>query len=377
VKVLHVINSLGGSGGAEHGLVREIRRFSADTEQLVVRLFEKDHLDAELVTSGIQITGLGLRGRRAGWNWPHAVWKLGPIVENYRPDVIHSSLFTANLVAQIAGRRAGVPVLSTFTLSGDPVLLRRYQPRASSWRATALRRVAARAARHPAVYFRALTEDALTTNCELLGVPTSRATVIPRGVEPGLLPTARTSRQDLGLPESGPLLVNVGRQTAQKGHLSLLSAFQSVLGQVEAHLAIVGREGDATERLGTEIRDRGLGSHVTLVGYTPDVHHYMANADVFVFTSFMEGLGTAVLEALAMGLPVVAYDIRPIREITDDGRMARLVELGASDEFAEAVLEALADEVDVTQQREWIERNFAIGEVASELEALLRQVAGS
>jgi glycosyltransferase involved in cell wall biosynthesis len=377
VKVLHVINSLGGSGGAEHGLVREITRFSPDTEQKVVRLFEKDHLDPQLTAAGIEVIGLGLRGRRAGWTWPEAVRRLGGIIRDRRPHVIHSSLFTANLVAQVAGRRAGIPVVSTLTLSGDVDLLRRYQPGADSWRASALRRLAARVAQHPSIHFRALTRDALVTNCALLGVPPSRAAVIPRGIEMDLMPTERKSRQELGLPPSEYLLVNVGRQTAQKGHLSLLDAFEVVRKEADAHLAIVGREGDSTERLRAEIKERELGPHITLVGYTPDVHHYMAQADIFVFTSFMEGLGTAVVEAMAMGLPVVAYDIPPVREITDDGRVARLVEMGDSEAFARTVLEVLVDGVDVGKQLEWVERHFAIDEVASRVEALLVRVAGS
>lgn len=372
-----MINSLGGSGGAEHGLVREVTRFSADTEQKVVRLFERDHLDDQLTSAGIEVIGLGLNGGRAGWNWPYAARRLGGIIETYRPDVIHSSLFTANLVAQMAGRRARVPVVSTLTLSGDVELLRRYQPGADSWRASALRRLAARMARHPSIRFRALTQDALATNCALLGVPPTRATVIPRGIELDLLPIERKSRWDLGLPDAEFLLVNVGRQTAQKGHISLLDAFEIVRKEAHAHLAIVGREGDSTERLRDVIEERELGPHVTLVGYSPDVHHYMAHADVFVFPSFMEGLGTAVVEAMAMGLPVVAYNIPPVREITDDGRVAHLVELGDSEAFARAVLEVLVDGVDMGKQLEWVERHFAIDEVASRVEELLARVAGS
>jgi len=372
-----VINSLGGSGGAEHGLVREVTRFSGDTEQRVVRLFEKDHLDDRLTSAGIEVIGLDLTGGRAGWNWPYAARRIGGIIKTYRPDVIHSSLFTSNLVAQMAARRAGTPVISTFTLSGDVELLRSYQPGAQSWRAATLRRLAARTARHPSIHFRALTHDALVTNCMLLGIPPSRATVIPRGVELDLLPTERKSHQDLGLPSSEFLLVNVGRQTAQKGHLSLLDAFEIVRTHVDAHLAIVGREGDSTERLHAEIEVRGLDPHVTLVGYTRDVHQYMAHADVFVFTSFMEGLGTAVLEAMAMALPVVAYDIPPVREVTDHGRVAQLVELGDSQSFAQTVLEVLSGGVDVSGQLEWVEQHFAIDSIAARVESLLGQVAGS
>lgn len=376
MRVLHVINSLGGSGGAEHGLVREITRFSDDVEQQVVRLYEKDHLDEELSSAGVDVVALGLKGGRAGWNWPVAVARLIGVIDSYRPDVIHSSLFTANLVAQFSGRRSGVPVVSTFTLSGDPGLLKRYQPGAHSWRGSMLRWVASRAARHPSVYFRALTRDALDTNCGLLGVDPSRATVIPRGIEPELFPPDPKTREQLGLPVHGRLLVNVGRQTAQKGHLSLLQAFDIVRSEVDAHLAIIGREGEMTDQLRSTITDMGLDEHVTLAGYTPEVHHHMANADVFVFSSFMEGLGTAVLEAMAMGLPVVAYDIPPVREITDEGRVADLVDVGDAESFARAVLDVLAGDTG-EDASEWVRQKFTIEEVARQVEALLEGVTSS
>ena len=119
MRVLHVINSLGASGGAEHGLVREIGLLSDGFEHRVVRLFEKDQLGADLEALGIGVEPLGLNSSRAGWNWPLATERLVRVIRDFVPDVIHSSLFSANLVAQFAGKRASVPVLSTFTLSGD------------------------------------------------------------------------------------------------------------------------------------------------------------------------------------------------------------------------------------------------------------------
>jgi glycosyltransferase involved in cell wall biosynthesis len=376
VRVLHVINSLGGSGGAEHGLVREITRFSDTTEQMVVRLFSKDQLDARIRDAGIDIVGLGFESGHAGWNWPAAAYRLATVIKQFGPDVVHSSLFAANLVAQLSGRWTKMPVLSTFTQSGDPLLLRNYQPGASSRRASALRSIAARAARGDEIFFRALTRDALVTNCALLGVDPARATVIPRGVETDIRPSALMSRLDLGLPADGRLLVNIGRQTSQKGHISLLKAFEIVHAETESHLVILGREGDATREIEGAIDERELTAHVSLIGYTSDVHHYLAHADVFVFTSFMEGLGTAVLEAMAMGLPIVAYDIPPVQEVTDDGRLARLVAVGDHERLADQIMQAFSDKSPADEERSWVARKFSIDEVASQVETLLSEVAG-
>jgi glycosyltransferase involved in cell wall biosynthesis len=157
--------------------------------------------------------------------------------------------------------------------------------------------------------------------------------------------------------------------------VSLLEALARIRAEVPAHLVILGREGDATETIGSAIVRLALDDHVTLVGYTPDVYHYLANASVFVFPSYMEGLGTAVLEALALGLPVVAFDIPPLREATDQGRFARLVEPGDIDGLSQALLAALEKPAAAAGQTEWIESNYRVDVVATRVEALLRQVA--
>lgn len=381
MKVLHVINSLGGSGGAEHGLVRETVRFSPDIDQLVVRLYAKDHLDSQLIDRGIPVVGLGMQATHASANWILATRRLSKIIRLFDPDVIHSSLFTANLVAQRAAHVTSRPVLSTLTLSGDVRMLQSYQPGASSARAALLRRVAAASARRKHVWFRALTADALTTNCELLGVGPERGVVIPRGVPADLPPAKPRSRAQLGLPADVPLVLNIGRQAAQKGHANLVQAFALVRPTTPAHLVIVGREGDTSAELHRVIARMGLSEHVTLVGYTPDAHHYLAHATVFAFSSLMEGLGTAVLEALAAGLPVVAFDIPPVREAVNGCRSARLVSPGDDHALASGIASLLGDPQAAAglgmEGRRWVMDRYSIADIAARVERHLRQVAST
>ncbi len=376
MRVLHVINSLGGSGGAEHGLVREITRFEPDVEQLVVRLFGRSHLAGTLVEAGIPTVSLDLEARRAARNWTTAARRLVTEIRRFRPDVVHTSLFTANLAGQLAARRTRTPVLSTLTQSGDVALIRSYQPGAASWRAAALRAVATRVGRGPRIRYRALTEHTAVTNAAALGVPTARIRVIPRGVD-----TSRTYRPPAA-PPPRPLVVNVGRQTAQKGHEHLVDAFERVAIRFpEAELWILGRKGERSEVLAARIAASVAGERIRLLGYRPDALDLVAAADVFAFPSLMEGLGTAVLEAMAAGVPVVAFDIPPVREITDDGRVAVLVPVGDGDALAEAILHLLADDVERTRlvraARDHVTSTFAIDGIARRVQAYLEEVAAS
>ncbi|MFQ5947476.1 MAG: glycosyltransferase [Acidimicrobiia bacterium] len=378
MRVLHVINSLAGSGGAERGLVREIVRLEPSIDQQVVRLFEQDDLDQQLLERNIPVVALGLRSRRAARNWPLATWKVYRIILRFKPDVVHTSLFTGNLVGQLAAWMARVPVVSTMTLTGDIELHRRYQPGASSWRAALLRWVAARTAKLGDVRYRALTHDAMVTNCRTLRFPQERVTIIPRGVETGDWASAKPDRSRFGLPDSVPMFVNVGRQVAQKGQVLLLDGFEKILEAVpNAHLAIVGREGDASIDIRREIRERGLSGFVHPLGYRSDVPVLLASSDVFVFSSLAEGFGTAILEAMGAGLPVVAFDIPPVREVTDDGRVAGLVatgDAGALARVAVALLEGAERNAMVASATRWVAEHFAIDDVANQVEDYLRRV---
>lgn len=379
MKVLHVINSLSGSGGAEQGLVREITHFSLDTEQMVAHLYPDDQLLQELEKAGIEVRSLGLQSNNSGWNWTIGSQRLASLIREFRPDVVHSSLFSANLVSQLAARVKRIPVLSTFTLSGNPELMRAYQPGADSWKASLMRWIGSVAARSDTVWFRALTQDALATNCEAMGVEPERGVVIPRGVPLPDLSKPGASRQDLGLPEDVPIILNVGRQTAQKGHVLLIEAFDVVFKSHPAHLVILGREGDGTGDLRRAIEAHNLGSAVTVVPYTDRVLDYYRRSDLFVFTSMMEGLGTAVLEAMSSGLPVVAFDIPPVSEITDRGRLARLVPRAETKDLAAEITEVLDNPAGssrvVSEALEWVGGRFSIETISRRVERRLRELA--
>jgi glycosyltransferase involved in cell wall biosynthesis len=378
MRVLHVINSLSGSGGAEQGMAREIVRFGPNVTQMVVRLYAPADLEPELEKEGIESVSLGLESGNSGWNWPAGITRLGRFVRRFDPDVLHSSLASANLIAQSSGARIGLPVVSTFALSGDPELMRLYQPGANSVPARMLRKVERWSARRSHVWFRALTVDSKESHCAAGRLDPSRVTVVPRGVPVAEGPVP--SRAELGLPTDVPLILNVGRQTAQKGHDDLVRAFAVVNARHPAYLVILGREGDGTELLQRSITELGVGERVTVIPYTDRPYDYYRNADVFAFPSRMEGLGTAVLEAMACGLPVVGYDIPPVREIGGDIEVATLVPPGDVGTLADAVLAVLEGEGDsrslADAARRVVVEDYSLDVVAQRVEELLARTVG-
>ena len=340
IRVVHVVDSLAETGGAERRLVEEVVAMSHRfADQRVVRLFERDELQDRLERAGIPVTALGLSGRRAGRTWPWAAARLHATLRRWRPDVVHTTLFTANLVGQLAARPLRIPVVSSFNRTGEIGLQRALQPGMAGWRGRTMHAIARRAARSDGVRFRAVSAYARDSNCELFRVPPSRVTVVPRGidVEP---PSPAVDRSAFGLRAGRAAL----RQRRPDG---------AGEGAASARRIVRRRAGrPARRRAGRRRRGRlrrtaqcGRPSPVT-VSTAPCTSSagartrsaLIAAADVFVFSSLSEGSPSAVLEAMALGTPVVAFDIAPVVELT--GGYARLVPAGSTSELGKAMVAA-------------------------------------
>jgi glycosyltransferase involved in cell wall biosynthesis len=138
-----------------------------------------------------------------------------------------------------------------------------------------------------------------------------------------------------------PLIIAAGRLHHVKGFDDLLTAFAALRAQRPARLVILG-EGKARPQLEQRIRELGLGAAAQLPGRAASIAPWMARADLFVLSSRREGLPAVLIEALAMGMNVVATRCPSgPEEILEDGRWGRLVPVGDPAALAHAMLEAL------------------------------------
>lgn len=110
-------------------------------------------------------------------------------------------------------------------------------------------------------------------------------------------------------------LINVGKLTPAKGQAVLIEAFRDVAAKRENTFLVIVGDGELRESLNSQIAEAGLADRVALVGFREDVPDLLAAADLFVFPSLSEGLGSSVIEALLLGLPVVASEVGGIPEI--------------------------------------------------------------
>ncbi len=159
------------------------------------------------------------------------------------------------------------------------------------------------------------------------GVADSRIAIVPSGVDPERLSgiTGAGVREELGIENRAPLVVNVAHLAWHKGQEFLVRASALLAERVpDARVVIVG-EGERRALLEREIRALHVEERVRLVGFRPDALRLVAAADVFVMPSVMEGLCTSILDALLLERPVVASRAGGMPEIVEDGSTGVIV----------------------------------------------------
>jgi glycosyltransferase involved in cell wall biosynthesis len=266
------------------------------------------------------------------------------LLSERRPDLLHTTLFEADVTGRIAASLTRTPVVSSIVnLAYGPE--QRRDPALRTWKVTAAQAIDTVTAR-TVVRFHALSQHLAEVMGPRLRISPRRIDVIPRGRDPDWLGTrtpARRSRAAASIgvaPESG-LVLAVSRQEFQKGLDVLLEAFRVVVGRVSAvHLVVAGREGNQTSALRATMRRLGLEDSVRFLGARDDVPELLCAADVFCLPSRWEGLGSVLLEAMALEAPIVASDLPAVREVLGEGA-ATIVPVGSADALARAILEAL------------------------------------
>ncbi|MGH9057476.1 MAG: glycosyltransferase [Acidimicrobiales bacterium] len=339
--VLYLIDSLA-PGGAERSLVDMTPHLVAEGVGLEVAvLHDRPGLRYELESRGVRVHIIDGSSRLA---WVSGVTRL---LDRLRPDLLHTTLFESDLVGRTAAAFCRVPVVST--LASTP-----YGPEhATEPGLRKARLLAARAADIATARvvrrFHAVSQAAADACIVRMGLPRERVEVIPRGRDRTRLgepsPGRRASaRSQLGLSPEVPVVLAVARQQPQKGLDLLLRAVPILLrDQPLTQLLVAGGEGRATTDLSGIVADLGIGNLVRFLGERQDVGDLLCAADVFVLPSRREGLPGAVLEAMAMEVPIVASDLPTVREAVPDSEHAILVPVEDPQALALAVSRVLSD----------------------------------
>jgi glycosyltransferase involved in cell wall biosynthesis len=341
VHVLHLIDSLV-PGGAESSLADMAPYLvRAGVQVDVAYLLDRPGVQQKLIDAGADVFALDGPGGRIG-----RARRALALVRERDPDLIHTSLWEADVTGRIAAALTSVPVVTSLVNESygpqqfDDPQLRRWKVRA----AQAIDAVTARRVRR----FHAVTTSVADTMARRLLVKRDRIDVIPRGRDPGRL-GQRTSerrvraRATLGATADDLVVLAAARHERQKGLDILLSAAPTILElEPRARLFVAGREGNQTSELRALSDATRPALPIQLLGQRDDVPDLLCAADVFVLPSRWEGIAGVLLEAMALEVPIVASDLPGVREVVDD-TTAVLVPPSDSFALAEGVVRVLRD----------------------------------
>ena len=199
-----------------------------------------------------------------------------------------------------------------------------------------------------------------------LNIPRKNIAVIPNGLNFDLILEKAIGSIDhpFFLNQTDPVIIGVGRLSAEKDFKTLIHAFRQVLLQRPARLVILG-EGALRDELEDLIRVLGVEGRVALPGVVDNPYKYMHRASVFVLSSLYEGFPNVLLEALAVGTHVVATDCQSgPREILAGGRYGALVSVGDVEAMSSAIIAALDDKSEKPALNA-LREHYGIGHVAS------------
>lgn len=333
VRVCHVIHDLR-RGGAEHLLVdlAGVAR-SVGIEMSVVSMMPTvghGYADA-LHRAGVPVRSLRLHSL---WD-PRSARRLAGVLRDLHPDLVHSHLKHADLVAARVAPRLGLPMVSSLHVVEDAVglvgRLKRFLAMRARDRSAA--RVLAVSGALREWYLSLSSRDPATTLVLHNGIP----------APPVFSEDHRTRLRDsLGVPDDAVMAVTVAILRPGKGIEDLLAAAASLPPEPDIRFVVAG-SGPDEERLHAEAARLGLaGGRVVFPGFTDDVAGLLAAADLLLHPSHADALATAIIHGMAAGLPVVATDVGGTKEIVA-GNHGVVIPPGDSAAIAEAVLSLAAD----------------------------------
>lgn len=332
-RVMILLNSLV-PYGAENFVLNHARYADRGRFDVVVaHLGGSTALTKNFHEAGVETIDLARGGRRYT---PQTLLRLALELRQRRIDILQTHIALAGVAGAIVGRLARVPII----VATEQNPLRTYP--------SVLRygnQLTFRLADSHVYISRAVLSDFAST---FPGADHPPVSIITNGIDvSSIARTAAASRvevrQELGLGPDDIALGNVGRLTDQKGQRYAIAALARVRAKwPRASLWIVG-SGELRDELGRLAETEGVADAVHFLGQRMDVHRVLGGFDIYVHPAIFEGLGIAVLEAMAAGLPVVASEVDAIPEYVKDGETGTLVKPRDVDSIVNGISAQLAD----------------------------------
>ena len=335
---LHVITRLTLGGSAENTVATMVALDAAGYPgPLAVGVAESDAGSVDDARRrGVRLLDVPALGREVGARDLTALVHLWRLMRARRPAIVHTHTSKAGFVGRLAARLAGVPAIIH---QPHGHIFYGYYGAGRTAFYVALERLAARWTDRLVTLTERGTDEHLARGvgrrAQYRAVPSG----VPTAALRAAAPSRAAARARLGLPAAAFVVAGVGRLVPIKGFDLLVDALPALVARVpSAHVLLIG---DGEERAALEARAAalGVGERLRITGAVGDVSGLLPAADVLAAPSRNEGMGRVLVEAMAIGLPVVGTMVGGIPDVILDGECGRLV----PPDDAAALAVALAD----------------------------------
>jgi glycosyltransferase involved in cell wall biosynthesis len=346
MRIAHIITRMIIGGAQENTLHNCLDLVEQHGDEVILITGPSEGPEGQLLEKG-RAGGLPVRivpslRRNIGPGDYAAFGQLKKIIENFRPDVVHTHSAKAGFLGRMAAWNCQVPAI-IHTVHGAP--FHPYQNYFARSFFIQMERWAAGRCHHLIS-----VADAMTDLLVDAGVaPRSKFTTIYSGMEVEPLLNCSQyrseSRRELGFSDSQIVYGKIARLFNLKGHQYLLQAARiAVAANPNIHFLLVG-DGILRDSLKAQIDQLGLLGHFSFTGLVPPerIPYYLSSMDVLVHTSLREGLARTLPQALISGRPVISYDIDGAREVVIDGQTGRLLPPRSIEKLASAIIQLASD----------------------------------
>ena len=335
MKVIHVITDTN-FGGAGRYLTYLLSQPAFEGIDVAVACPDGE-LGKRLDAMGIR--RIAISGRDVSYN-TRLTRELYALFRRERPDVVHTH---SSLSGRIAARLRRIPVVYTkhgeagasvaTGVPADPASPTRVRGRAVNPLKRFVNKTVAAVLSDKIIAVSGRVSEELAQS----GIDPSKIVTIPNGIELGPYSVRSRTRR------SGFLVGTLARLSREKGLDVLLHAAKLVLASEPSARFMIGGTGPLEEELRRKIRELKLEPYVRMAGFIEDVPSFLSELDVFVLPSDSEGIGLAIMEAMATGLPVVATAVGGVPEVVSDGQTGILVPPRQPKLLAQAIVRLLVD----------------------------------
>jgi glycosyltransferase involved in cell wall biosynthesis len=342
VRVLHVITRLTLGGAAENTLASMVALAGAGYDgPLAVGLAESDRASAEDARRrGVTLVDVSGLGREVGPRDLVALAQLVALVRRLRPAIVHTHTSKAGFVGRLAARLARVPAVIH---QPHGHIFYGYYGAGRTALYVGLERLAARWTDRIVTLTDRGTDEHLARGigrrAQYRTVPSGVPTAELRARAPG----RAEARRALGLPADAFVVGALGRLVPVKGFDVLVAALPAVAAAVPSARVLLVGDGPERAALQAQAAACGVGRRLHLTGATAEIARALAACDVLAAPSRNEGMGRALVEAMALGVPVVAAAVGGIPAVVGDGEGGRLVPAGDAAALAAALVELGVD----------------------------------